>query len=113
MLLSSNFIVRGANVISRKLSKKKEKKKEKYSAHKTLKKTVEETDGIIIAVLALLLILMEIFLIVYLLQKTLTEVPPGGERTTRIILIILVPELYALFYMFLRHKKTSALGYEK
>ena len=83
---------------------KKLKKKEKFSGQKTVDTTIDLTADIVTSVLILILLLMEIFLIVFLLVRTLREVPPSSERTVKIILIVLMPELYGLFYMFLQKR---------
>ena len=105
MLLTLSSANKMTKTISDYLKQKKKKKKEKYSTRKTVDSTVDLTADIVAAVLILLLLLMEVFLIVFLLIRTLREFPPSEERTLRIIMIILLPELYALFYIFL-HKKS-------
>ena len=96
MLLSKDFIRRGCNAC---IENFKNKKKDRFSMKKTVKQTVKQTDSMVIAVLALLLFIMEIYLIVFLLSRTLSEDKPSSERTVKIILIVLFPEIYALFYL--------------
>ena len=108
MLLSKDFFQRGVNAF---IDNVKHKKKDRFSTKKTVKETVKETDSMVIAVLALLLFIMEVYLIVFLLTRTLSEDKPSSERTVKIILIVLFPEIYALFYIFLRKKKRQSIAF--
>ena len=108
MLLSKEFLHRGVNAF---IDNVKHKKKDRFSMKKTVKETVKQTDSMVIAVLALLLFIMEIYLIVFLLSRTLSEDKPSSERTVKIILIVLFPEIYALFYIFLRKQKKTSMSF--
>ena len=110
MLLTGNFIQRGINVITSKLS---HKKKEKYSSRKTFEKTVETTDGLVIAVLALILLLMEIVLMVFLFFRTINEHPPGMDRNIRLVLIVMIPEIYGVAYFFLNKQQKASFSFIK
>tara|TARA_B100001769_G_C21851919_1_gene461758 strand:- start:336 stop:665 length:330 start_codon:yes stop_codon:yes gene_type:complete len=108
MLLSSNFIQRGCNAC---IENFKRKRKNRFATRNPTKQTVKQIDSMAIAVLALLLFIMEIYLIVFLLSRTFSEDKPSSERTVKIILIVLFPEIYALFYIFLRKNKGKSIAF--
>jgi len=110
MLLTNNLFQRGINVMAEKFSSKKKKRYESFSIQQTLQKTAEITDGLIIAVMSLFVFIMEVFLISFLIIRTIKEVKPGADRNVRLILIVLLPELYGLAYFFAGTKKTN-VGY--
>jgi hypothetical protein len=104
MLLTGDLYKRGINVLVEKFSKKKP---ELFSTKRTIKKTVKTTDGMIFAVFVLLIFIMEIYLIIFLLSRTISEIKPGANRNVRLILIFLIPELYALGYFFVKNKNKN------
>jgi len=59
---------------------------------------------------AVTITVLELIIIVYLLKKVI-NLSPGEEKNIRIVLIILVPELYALFSIFGNPDSSSVMKF--